>query len=150
MMSTYPTENSRLLWMIIGGISVVVVLFLAIQWFLAQKDQQSTTTPTQPVAAHTAAPSAQPDTVIGNETVPKENEPAAPIKLVEESIIKAPLPANDSLAKEEIAKLDDIHLQLQDQQHELKQQHEDVDQMLKLKEEQIKLLEAQLAAQNHS
>lgn len=150
MMSTYPTENSRLLWMIIGGISVVVVLFLAIQWFLAQKDQQSITTPTQPVTAHTAAPSAQPDTVIGNETVPKENEPAAPIKLVEESIIKAPLPANDSLAKEEIAKLDDIHLQLQDQQQELKQQHEDVDQMLKLKEEQIKLLEAQLAAQNHS
>ncbi|MEB6480063.1 hypothetical protein [Acinetobacter vivianii] len=150
MMSTYPTENSRLLWMIIGGISVVVVLFLAVQWFLAQKDQQSTTTPTQPVAAHATVTSSQPDTTVSNETVTAENELVEPIKLVEESIIKAPLPTNDSLAKEEIAKLDDIHLQLQDQQHELKQQHEDVDQMLKLKEEQIRLLEAQLAAQNHS
>ncbi|EKU53426.1 hypothetical protein ACINWC323_3311 [Acinetobacter sp. WC-323] len=148
-MSTYPTENSRLLWMIIGGISVVVVLFLAVQWFLAQKDQQSTTTPTQP-AAQTAVTTSQPDPAVSNETVTAENESVEPIKLVEESIIKAPLPTNDSLAKEEIAKLDDIHLQLQDQQHELKQQHEDVDQMLKLKEEQIKLLEAQLAAQNHS
>ena len=50
MMSTYQTQNSKLLWMIIGGISVVVVLFLAVQWFLAQKDQQSTTTATQPAA----------------------------------------------------------------------------------------------------
>ena len=150
MMSTYPTENSRLLWMIIGGISVVVVLFLAVQWFLAQKDQQSTTTPTQPAAAQTAVTTSQPDPAVSNETVTAENESVEPIKLVEESIIKAPLPANDSLAKEEIAKLDDIHLQLQDQQHELKQQHEDADQMLKLKEEQIKLLEAQLAAHNHS
>ena len=44
MMSTYQTQNSKLLWMIIGGISVVVVLFVAVQWLLAQKDQQSTTT----------------------------------------------------------------------------------------------------------
>ena len=52
--------------------------------------------------------------------------------------------------KEEIAKLDDIHIQLKDQQQELKQQHTDVDTLLQLKEEQVKLLETQLAAQNHS
>ena len=77
-------------------------------------------------------------------------EVTAPIQLVEESIIKDPIPANDTLAKEEIAKLDDIHQQLKDQQNELKQQHTDVDTLVKLKEDQIKLLEAQLAAQNKS
>lgn len=146
MMSTYQTENSRLLWMIIGGISVVVVLFLAVQWFLAQKDQQSTSTQKQPVAAKPVATVKQ-QTAVTPESIAASSEVAEPIQLVEESIIKEPLPANDSLAKEEIAKLDDIHQQLKDQQQELKQQHDDVDALLKLKEEQVKLLEAQIAAQ---
>lgn len=141
MMSTYQTQNSRLLWMIIGGISVVVVLFLAVQWFLAQKDQQSTTTATQPAAT------VKQQTAVTSESTAASSEVTEPIQLVEESIIKDPLPANDSLAKEEIAKLDDIHQQLKDQQQELKQQHDDVDALLKLKEEQVKLLEAQIAAQ---
>ena len=141
MMSTYQTQNSRLLWMIIGGISVVVVLFLAVQWFLAQKDQQSTTTATQPAAT------VKQQTAVTSEPTAASSEVTEPIQLVEESIIKDPLPANDSLAKEEIAKLDDIHQQLKDQQQELKQQHDDVDALLKLKEEQVKLLEAQIAAQ---
>ena len=141
MMSTYQTQNSKLLWMIIGGISVVVVLFLAIQWFLSQKDQQSTTTATQPAAT------VKQQTAVTAEPTAASSEVTEPIQLVEESIIKDPLPANDSLAKEEIAKLDDIHQQLKDQQQELKQQHDDVDALLKLKEEQVKLLEAQIAAQ---
>ena len=141
MMSTYQTQNAKLLWMIIGGISVVVVLFLAIQWFLSQKDQQSTTTATQPAAT------VKQQTAVTAEPTAASSEVAKPIQLVEESIIKEPLPANDSLAKEEIAKLDDIHQQLKDQQQELKQQHDDVDALLKLKEEQVKLLEAQIAAQ---
>ena len=141
MMSTYQTQNSKLLWMIIGGISVVVVLFLAIQWFLSQKDQQSTSTATQPAAT------VKQQTAVTAEPTAASSEVTEPIQLVEESIIKDPLPANDSLAKEEIAKLDDIHQQLKDQQQELKQQHDDVDALLKLKEEQVKLLEAQIAAQ---
>ncbi|WP_171550641.1 hypothetical protein [Acinetobacter sp. Ac_5812] len=151
MMSTYQTENSKLLWMIIGGISIVVVLFLAVQWFLAQKDQQATTSaPTQPVAEKSVTPAPTEAAATAEEVTTASSDVAAPIQLVEESIVKAPLPANDSLAKEEIAKLDDIHQQLQDQQHDLKQQNSDVDTLLKLKEDQIKLLEAQIAAQNHS
>ena len=146
MMSTYQTQNSKLLWMIIGGISVVVVLFLAIQWFLSQKDQQSTSTPTQPGTAKPVATVKQ-QAAVTPESTAASSEVTEPIQLVEESIIKEPLPANDSLAKEEIAKLDDIHQQLKDQQQELKQQHDDVDALLKLKEEQVKLLEAQIAAQ---
>ena len=145
MMSTYQTQNSKLLWMIIGGISVVVVLFLAIQWFLSQKDQQSTSTATQPIAEKTIISKAE--TTVSPNINSASSEVTEPIQLVEESIIKDPLPANDSLAKEEIAKLDDIHQQLKDQQQELKQQHDDVDALLKLKEEQVKLLEAQIAAQ---
>lgn len=146
MMSTYQTQNSRLLWMIIGGISVVVVLFLAVQWFLAQKEQQSTSTPTQTGTAKPVATVKQ-QAAVTPESTAASSEVTEPIQLVEESIIKDPLPANDSLAKEEIAKLDDIHQQLKDQQQELKQQHDDVDALLKLKEEQVKLLEAQIAAQ---
>lgn len=144
MMSTYQTENSKLLWMIIGGISLVVVLFLAVQWFLAQKDQQPTTTVTQPVAATSS------QTVATSEAASAASEVAAPIELVEASIVKDPIPANDSLAKEEIAKLDDIHQQLKDQQQTLKQQHTDADTLLKLKEEQVKLLEAQMSTTNKS
>ncbi|ENX38068.1 hypothetical protein [Acinetobacter sp. NIPH 2100] len=148
MMSTYQTENSKLLWMIIAGMSVAVVLFLAVQWFLAQKDQQTTPLATQPVATKTVATPAGPTTTA--EETAATPDVAQPIQLVEASIIKDPIPANDSLAKEEIAKLDDIHQQLQDQQHDLKQQNSDVDTLLKLKEDQIKLLEAQIAAQSKS
>lgn len=146
-MSSYQNENSKLLWMIIGGISIVVVLIFAVQWFLSQKNHEATVTPTVPMISK-AAPSALP--VETTETVQAASEVTAPIQLVEESIIKDPIPANDTLAKEEIAKLDDIHQQLKDQQNELKQQHTDVDTLVKLKEDQIKLLEAQLAAQNKS
>lgn len=146
-MSSYQNENSKLLWMIIGGISIVVVLIFAVQWFLSQKNHEATVTPTVSTISKDT-PSARP--VETTETVQAASEVTAPIQLVEESIIKDPIPANDTLAKEEIAKLDDIHQQLKDQQNELKQQHTDVDTLVKLKEDQIKLLEAQLAAQNKS
>lgn len=148
MMSTYQTQNSKLLWMIIGGISVVVVLFLAIQWFLSQKDQQSTSTATQPIAEKTIISKAE--TTVSPNINTASSAVAAPIQLVEESVVNSPLPSNDSLAKEEIAKLDDIQQQLHDQQRDLKQQNNDVDTLLKLKEDQIKLLEAQISAQHKS
>ena len=55
------------------------------------------------------------------------------------------MPENAALAKEEIAKLEDIQSQLTEQEKTLKAQHTDADQLIKLKEEQIKLLEAQLS-----
>ncbi|MFW2162779.1 hypothetical protein ACG93T_15630 [Acinetobacter beijerinckii] len=144
MMSSYQNENSKLLWMIIGGISVVVVLIFAIQWFFSEKHQETSITSIQPAIEKTVTPSVTATT----ESAEVANETPAPIQLIEESIVKDPIPANDTLAKEEITKLDDIHQQLKDQQQDLKQQHTDVDTLLKLKEDQVKLLEAQLAAQN--
>ncbi len=152
MMSSYQNENSKLLWMIIGGISIIVVLIFAVQWFLSQNNTDTVVTPTtstKPVAEKIATTKLEAP-IATAETTHAASEVAAPIQLVEESIIKDPIPSNDALAKEEIAKLDDIHHQLQDQQQELKQQHTDADTLLKLKEEQIKLLEAQIAAQNKS
>lgn len=143
-MSSYQNENSKLLWMIIGGISVVVVLIFAIQWFFSEKHQETSITSIQPAIEKTVTTSVTANT----ESTQVTNETPAPIQLVEESIVKDPIPANDTLAKEEITKLDDIHQQLKDQQQDLKQQHTDVDTLLKLKEDQVKLLEAQLAAQN--
>lgn len=144
MTSPSQTKNAKLLWMIIAGISIIVVLFFAIQWFLAQKNQQPSTNSDQPIAEETIASLDEVSSAASEITTMTESEAAAPIQLVQESLIKQPLPTNDSLAKEEIAKLDDIHHQLKDQQKDLKQQHEDVDALLRLKEEQIKLLEAQI------
>ncbi|MEF9956807.1 MAG: hypothetical protein RSA22_10445 [Acinetobacter sp.] len=149
MTSSYQPENSKLLWVIMSGISLVVVLFFAVQWFIAQKNQPLTP-PKTPVAAKTVTPVNEKITPETEMAATAASEVAAPIKLIDDSIVKDALPANDSLAKEEIAKLDDIHKQLKDQQQDLKQQHTDVDTLLQLKEEQIKLLESQLTAQNHS
>ncbi|MBH2001039.1 MAG: hypothetical protein I8H98_02080 [Moraxellaceae bacterium] len=141
-MSSYQNENSKLLWMIISGISVVVVLIFATQWFLSEKNQETSIAPTKSVIEKTVIATTESAKVASGKTMP--------IQLVEESIVKDPLPVNDTLAKEEISKLDDLHQQLKDQQQDLKQQHTDVDTLLKLKEDQVKLLEAQLAAQNKS
>ncbi len=142
MMSSYQNENSKLLWMIISGISVVVVLIFATQWFLSEKNQETSIAPTKSAIEKTVIATTESAKVASGKTMP--------IQLVEESIVKDPLPVNDTLAKEEISKLDDLHQQLKDQQQDLKQQHTDVDTLLKLKEDQVKLLEAQLAAQNKS
>lgn len=64
--------------------------------------------------------------------------------LVDEKIVEQAIPQNESLAKDELAKLKDIQAQLDQQTTSLNAQHQDADQLIKLKQEQIKLLEAQL------
>ncbi len=148
MTSSYQPDSSKLLWVIMSGLTLVVVLFFAVQWFWAQKDQPNIdTTPTSVAAPDTALATAETVSTAETTTPAASEAVTAPIQLVEESILKDALPINDSLAKEEIAKLGDIQKQLDDQQQSLKQQHNDVDTLVQLKEEQVKLLEAQLAAQ---
>lgn len=130
-------HNPKLLIGIAGGLIAVIAIFLAYQWFIASNIENSPTYETELTTP--AQVKAKPA-----EAVPlAEAEPTQ--KLIEEDILQAPAPENASLAKEEIAKLDDIQLQLAEQENTLKAQHADADQLLKLKEEQIKLLEAQLA-----
>jgi len=144
-MTLEQRHNSRLLWIIIGGISIVVLLFLAAQWFFAENQNESEKTQTSTTETQTKlSNSTQPSTKTAD--VSAASEPA-PSTLVDDSILKTPVPDHPSLAKEEIAKLDDIQSQLKDQKSTLQAQHQDADTLIKLKEEQIKLLEAQLAEQ---
>ncbi|WP_130803394.1 hypothetical protein [Acinetobacter ihumii] len=144
-MTLKQRHDSRLLWMIIGGISIVVLLFLAAQWFFAE--QHNTQEPTTPkVSAPVASSDHQNLKTAATADSDAASEPA-PNTLIDESILKTPVPEHPSLAKEEVAKLDDIQAQLKDQQATLKAQHQDADTLIKLKEEQLKLLETQLAEQ---
>lgn len=137
-------NNPKLLMGIIGGLTVLIALFLAYQWLSSSTDGKSVhqeemmATPAKPpVAVPIQTESAASTPVAETET----------IKLVEEDILESAVPENAALAKEEIAKLDDIQQQLNDQEKTLTQQHQDADELIQLKEEQIKLLEAQLAQQ---
>ena len=139
---TLDQRNSpTLLLGIIGGLVAIIVLFLAYQWFfstsnevLPEHEGTSLNTAAKPAASAEAKPT-EPEVATDEKT----------IQLVDEKILKAAVPENESLAKEEVAKLDDIQMQLKDQEAMLKAQHADADDLVALKEEQIKLLEAQLA-----
>ena len=129
-------HNPKLLWAIAGGLIVVIIAVFIFQW-MGESDN------TAPIET---APTTAPATKFAPaEATPLQDDEAAPIQLVTEDLLKAPVPENPALAKEEVAKLDDIQNQLYDQHTLLKQQHNDSDELIKLKEEQIKILEAQLA-----
>ena len=140
-------NNSKLMWIIAGGLGAVIVLIAIFFWL--NNTSESTqineplnqTTPAAKKVETTAPPVATPvEQSAASET--------ANVELVKASILKDKIPENASLAKEEVAKLEDIQKQLDDQQQNLKSQHADADQLIKLKEEQIKLLQQQMAAQN--
>ena len=129
-------HNPELLWAIAGGLIVVIIAVFIFQW-MGESDN------TAPIET---APTTAPATKFAPaEATPLQDDEAAPKQLVTEDLLKAPVPENPALAKEEVAKLDDIQNQLYDQHTLLKQQHNDSDELIKLKEEQIKILEAQLA-----
>ena len=139
-------SNSFLLWIIVGVLfAICLAVFVWQSWFV--------TAPTTKIAATAqhktqAPPMAQP--VASSEPITTASEPKTtqPTKnLVDDSILKQPVPENPSLAKEEVSKLEDIQKQLKHQEATLKAQHSDSDKLIRLKQEQIKLLEQQLAEQ---
>ncbi len=131
------------MWIIAGGLGAVIVLIAIFFWLnntsesTQINEQLNQTTPAAKKVEAAATPVEQ---STASET--------ANVELVKASILKDKIPENASLAKEEVAKLEDIQKQLDDQQQNLKSQHADADQLIKLKEEQIKLLQQQMAAQN--
>ncbi len=135
-------QNSKLLWILIGGLSILVVLFFAAQWFFKKTESSAPMVDPQPASTplpqKTTQPSASSEPVAQTHTANSQ-------QLVNEDVLKQPV--QESLAKEEVSKLNDIHQQLQDQEATLKAQHADADQLIKLKEEQVKLLEAQVKQQ---
>ena len=136
-------NNSKLMWIIAGGLGAVIVLIAIFFWLNNTSESTQINEPlnqTTPAAKKVEAAATPVEQSTASET--------ANVELVKASILKDKIPENASLAKEEVAKLEDIQKQLDDQQQNLKSQHADADQLIKLKEEQIKLLQQQMAAQN--
>lgn len=139
-MSVEQRNNPKLLIGIIGALSAVAILVVVYQWLNhvpAATTEQEQTGITRPAAPPVAEPI--------QESAGRQNESAAPQVLVTEDMMNTAVPTTPALAKEEVAKLEDLQAQLNDQKATLEAQHDDADQLIQLKEEQIKLLEAQLA-----
>ena len=137
-------QNSKLLMGIIAGLTAVVAIFLAYQWMTSAQPKHEIE---QPPVARAAQPAEKQAAPVAEHAASTASAIGAepPAQLVDEAILKQDIPQNTSLAKEEIAKLDDIQVQLNEQEQMLKAQHKDADDLIALKEEQIKLLETQLA-----
>ena len=134
-------QNPKLLWGIATGLVLVVAAALAVSQWLSQETEQTNTQTEMLNSTVVSAPKAEANIESSSSSEPITTD------LVQDSILKDPVTENAVLAEEEIAKLNDIQVQLTEQEQVLKAQHADADELLKLKEEQIKLIEAQLGAQ---
>ena len=140
-MSVEQRNNPKLLMGIMGALVTVVALVLLYQWLNASSGEAERMHQEDIVAVPAAKPAAKTE----DTAAAKAAEAIEAKALVSEQLLDSPVPENASLAKEEVAKLDDIQVQLNEQKATLDAQHSDADQLIQLKEEQIKLLEAQLA-----
>lgn len=141
-MSVEQRNNPKLLMGIMGALVTVVALVLLYQWLNASSGEAERIHQEDIAAVPAAKPAAKTEEDTAAAKAPETIEAKA---LVSNQLLDAPVPENASLAKEEVAKLDDIQVQLNAQKVTLDAQHSDADQLIQLKEEQIKLLEAQFA-----
>lgn len=141
-MSVEQRNNPKLLMGIMGALVTVVALVLLYQWLNASSGEAERIHQEDIAAVPAAKPAAKTEE---DTAATKAAEAIEAKALVSDQLLDAPVPENASLAKEEVAKLDDIQVQLNEQKATLDAQHSDADQLIQLKEEQIKLLEAQLA-----
>lgn len=137
-------NNPKLMWMIAGGIIAIIALISVLLW-LNQSSEQKPVVPIN--ASATVATNAPTQPPVAQPIEQTTQTAPANTALVNESILKDKVPENSSLAKEEVAKLEDIQKQLDEQKSNLDSQHTDADKLIQLKEEQLKILEQQLAAQ---
>lgn len=143
-MSLDDRNNQKLLMGIIGGLVVVVAVICGYFWLTQSQSEPHGTDDLTETPVTTQQAQQDLSTQSTSEPVPTADQSES---LVDENLLKADIPQNPSLAKDEIAKLDDIQHQLNEQKQLLDAQHADADALIKLKEEQIKILEAQLAQQ---
>ena len=141
-MSVEQRNNPKLLMGIMGALVTVVALVLLYQWLNASSGEAERMYQEDIAAVPAAKPAAKTEEDTAAAKAPETIEAKA---LVSNQLLDAPVPENASLVKEEVAKLDDIQVQLNEQKATLDAQHSDADQLIQLKEEQIKLLEAQFA-----
>lgn len=146
-MSYDQSSHGHLMWKIAGGLIVIVALAGTWMWLDSKDTVPETAPPDATATASETSPTVKQDQ---SEVVTASSEEVSTVEdqhaLVTEDILQTQVPQQPALAKEEIAKLDDIQQQLLDQQKSLEAQQADADQLIQLKEEQIKLLEQQLNA----
>jgi len=140
---TVQKNNSNLLWFIAGVITAIIVMIALYFWLL--QDQSPAVSQPVEVKQSTSKPM---NAVPSDQSEPQQAKQGP--SLVDDQRLNEPVHPAPALAKEEIAKLDDIQNQLKQQQALLQEQHASADKLIQLKEEQIKLLEAQLAQQPSS
>ena len=145
-MSLEQANNGSLMWKIAGSLIIVVTLAGSYMWLNSTAPTDSSSMTPLQNSVHSKAPTTNQAPVVIQETSPAPTHEPADQVLVQDTILQDQVPTQAALAKEEIAKLDDIQQQLVDQQNTLEAQQADADQLIKLKEEQIKLLEQQLSA----
>ncbi len=146
-------KSNKTVWLIAGLlICITVAVFMAIK-FIAPK---SATTPSREIAPPPIQQNTKQQTAtqqplsdeqlieIAQASIDSEQEEFA--GLVDETLIKQPIPDDPALIKDELEQLKDIQSQLDEQKSTLEQQHKDADQLLELKEQQLKALEQQLAS----
>lgn len=143
MSVTVQKNNSNLLWFIAGVIMAIIVMIALYFWLL----QDQSPAVSQPVEIKQST--SKPMNVVSSDQSETQQAKQVP-PLVDDQLLNEPVHPAPALAKEEIAKLDDIQDQLKQQQALLQEQHASADKLIQLKEEQIKLLEAQLAQQPSS
>lgn len=151
-MSLDQANSSNLMWKIAGGLIVISGLAATYVWLDADQPIVVTSSPEHASVHPIAEPTQLSPTVQAEAVKPVDSDnPSNPTidahALVQDSILQDKVPDHSSLAKEEVAKLDDIQDQLATQQKTLEAQQADADQLIQLKEEQIKILEQQLLAQ---
>lgn len=144
-MTQSKPNQSYLIWWILGVLSIFTLGITAYFYWTepAQQNEQAQQSraqkTTQKNLTHEQA------TLEASNLKTQGTDASSNTALVDEKIIEQAIPQNESLAKDELAKLKDIQTQLDQQTMSLNAQHQDADQLIKLKQEQIKLLEAQLA-----
>jgi len=143
MSVTVQKNNSNLLWFIAGVITAIIVMIALYFWLL--QDQSPAVSQPVEIKQSTSKPM---NAVPSDQSETQQAKQGPP--LVDDQLLNEPVHPAPALAKEEIAKLDDIQDQLKQQQALLQEQHASADKLIQLKEEQIKLLEAQLAQQPSS
>lgn len=144
-MTQSKPNQSYLIWWILGVLSIFT-LGITTYFYWTEPAQQNEQAQQSHAQKTTQKNLTHEQATIGASNVTTQGMDASSnTALVDEKIIEQTIPQNESLAKDELAKLKDIQTQLDQQTMSLNAQHQDADQLIKLKQEQIKLLEAQLA-----
>ncbi|WP_286731922.1 hypothetical protein, partial [Acinetobacter sp. UBA1297] len=127
---TVQKNNSNLLWFIAGVITAIIVMIALYFWLL--QDQSPAVSQPVEVKQSTSKPM---NAVPSDQSEPQQAKQGP--SLVDDQLLNEPVHPAPALAKEEIAKLDDIQNQLKQQQALLQEQHASADKLIQLKEEQI-------------